>query len=147
MRGTGAARVTGWRVPRPGKACHKSPTIRWRWQPERKHGSNHSDRRPASRAAVAGLSVTVTGIGGVVAAIAATQTITRASSYYPPPVLGAPIAADLGLSPSVFFAAAPFRFGLLLEHVGVGAVVLTAFLSRAAAVTGLAEAGGLGDRK
>src|SRR5215472_10040349 len=41
----------------------------------------------------------------VVAAIGATQTIAWASSYYLPAVLGAPAAADLGLSPSVFFAA------------------------------------------
>jgi MFS family permease len=48
----------------------------------------------------------------VVAAIGATQTIAWASSCYLPAVLGAPVAADLGLSPSIFFAV--FSAALLL---------------------------------
>ena len=39
----------------------------------------------------------------VVAALGATQTIAWASSYYMPAILGAPIAAALHLSSSVFF--------------------------------------------
>jgi MFS family permease len=60
----------------------------------------------------------------VVAAIGATQTIAWASSYYLPAVLGVPIAADLGLSPSVFFAV--FSAALLLSAAvgpGVGRLI------------------------
>src|SRR5271170_3653434 len=39
----------------------------------------------------------------VVATIGTTQTLAWASSYYLPAILGAPIAAALGLGPSVFF--------------------------------------------
>jgi hypothetical protein len=51
----------------------------------------------------------------VVAAIGATQTLAWASSYYMPAILGAPIAADLGLPPSVFFGV--FSAALLLSAV------------------------------
>jgi MFS family permease len=60
----------------------------------------------------------------VVAAIGATQTIAWASSYYLPAILGAPIAADLGLSPNVFFAV--FSGALLLSAMvgpGVGRLI------------------------
>jgi MFS family permease len=49
----------------------------------------------------------------IVAAIGATQTIAWASSYYLPAILGAPIAASLGLSQSTFFGA--FSAALLLS--------------------------------
>jgi len=39
----------------------------------------------------------------VVAALGATQTVARASSYYMPAILGAPIASALHLPTSVFF--------------------------------------------
>jgi MFS family permease len=61
---------------------------------------------------------------GVVAAIGLTQTIAWASSYYLPAILGAPIAAALGLSPSVFFAV--FSAALLLAAAvgpGVGRLI------------------------
>jgi MFS family permease len=51
----------------------------------------------------------------VVAAIGATQTIAWASSYYLPAVLGAPIAAGLGLPQDLFFAI--FSASLLLAAV------------------------------
>jgi MFS family permease len=51
----------------------------------------------------------------VIVAIGATQTLAWASSYYMPAILGAPIAADLGLPPSVFFGA--FSGALLLSAV------------------------------
>jgi MFS family permease len=49
----------------------------------------------------------------VVAALGSTQTLAWASSYYLPAILGAPIAASLGLSPSVFFGI--FSIALLLS--------------------------------
>jgi len=49
----------------------------------------------------------------VVAALGSTQTIAWASSYYLPAILGAPIAAALGLSPSIFFGI--FSIALLLS--------------------------------
>ncbi|MBV8493688.1 MAG: MFS transporter [Alphaproteobacteria bacterium] len=49
----------------------------------------------------------------VVAALGASQTLAWASSYYLPAVLGAPIAADLGLPTSAFFAV--FSAALLLQ--------------------------------
>jgi MFS family permease len=49
----------------------------------------------------------------VVAALGSTQTLAWASSYYLPAILGAPIAASLGLSPSVFFGI--FSVALLLS--------------------------------
>jgi MFS family permease len=48
----------------------------------------------------------------VVASLGTTQTLAWASSYYLPAILGAPIAAGLGLSTSVFFAI--FSAALLL---------------------------------
>ncbi len=49
----------------------------------------------------------------VVSAIGTTQTLAWASSYYLPAILGAPIAAALGLTPSVFFGI--FSAALLLS--------------------------------
>jgi MFS family permease len=49
----------------------------------------------------------------VVAALGSTQTLAWASSYYLPAILGAPIAAALGLSPSIFFGI--FSIALLLS--------------------------------
>jgi MFS family permease len=51
----------------------------------------------------------------VVAALGSTQTLAWASSYYLPAILGAPIAAALGLSPSIFFGI--FSIALLLSAV------------------------------
>jgi MFS family permease len=48
----------------------------------------------------------------VVAVLGSTQTLAWASSYYVPAILGVPIAAGLGVSPSVFFGA--FSASLLL---------------------------------
>src|SRR5258708_7387980 len=41
----------------------------------------------------------------VVAVLGSTQTLAWASSYYVPAILGVPIAAGLGVAPSVFFGA------------------------------------------
>src|SRR5271155_63699 len=49
----------------------------------------------------------------VVAALGSTQTLAWASSYYLPAILGAPIAAALGLSPSIFFGI--FSIALLMS--------------------------------
>jgi MFS family permease len=49
----------------------------------------------------------------VVAALGSTQTLAWASSYYLPAILGAPIAATLGLSPSIFFGI--FSIALLMS--------------------------------
>lgn len=54
-----------------------------------------------------------TGRLGVVAAIGTTQTVAWASSYYMPAILGAPIAAALGLPSSLFFGL--FSAALLLS--------------------------------
>ena len=51
----------------------------------------------------------------VVAALGTSQTLAWASSYYLPAVLGAPIAAGLGLPTSVFFAV--FSAALLMQAV------------------------------
>jgi MFS family permease len=51
----------------------------------------------------------------VVAALGTSQTLAWASSYYLPAVLGAPIAAGLGLPNSVFFAV--FSAALLMQAV------------------------------
>jgi len=56
----------------------------------------------------------------VVAALGSTQTLAWASSYYLPAILGAPIAAALGLGPSVFFAI--FSVALLLSAAAGPAV-------------------------
>jgi MFS family permease len=49
----------------------------------------------------------------VVATLGSTQTLAWASSYYVPAILGVPIAAGLGIAPSVFFAV--FSGSLLLQ--------------------------------
>src|SRR5882762_3197790 len=49
----------------------------------------------------------------VVAVLGSTQTLAWASSYYVPAILGVPIAAGLGVAPSVFFGA--FSASLLLS--------------------------------
>jgi len=57
----------------------------------------------------------------IVAALGSTQTLAWASSYYLPAILGAPIAAALGLSPSIFFGI--FSIALLMSAAlgpGVG---------------------------
>src|SRR5579884_2439802 len=51
----------------------------------------------------------------IVAALGSTQTLAWASSYYLPAILGAPIAAGLGLPQSVFFGI--FSLSLLLSGV------------------------------
>src|SRR5258707_7823009 len=53
----------------------------------------------------------------VVAVLGSTQTLAWASSYYVPAILGVPIAAGLGVAPSVFFGA--FSASLLLS-VAIG---------------------------
>ncbi|HEX3865030.1 MAG TPA: MFS transporter [Stellaceae bacterium] len=84
----------------------------------------------------------------VVAALGSTQTLAWASSYYLPAILGAPIAAALGLPTSVFFGM--FSASLLLSaaispwvgqiiDVQGGRVVLTA--SNATIAAGLALLG------
>ncbi len=84
----------------------------------------------------------------VVAALGTTQTLAWASSYYLPAILGAPIAAALGLSANVFFgvfsaslllgaAISPYVGRMIDEHGG--RVVLTA--SNAVLAIGLALLG------
>jgi MFS family permease len=84
----------------------------------------------------------------VVAALGTTQTLAWASSYYLPAILGAPIAAALGLSTNVFFgifsaslllgaAISPWVGRLIDEHGG--RAVLTA--SNGVIATGLAVLG------
>src|SRR4029077_11159111 len=84
----------------------------------------------------------------VVTALGTTQTLAWASSYYLPAILGAPIAAALGLRPSVFFAifsgslllgaAISPWVGRLIDLQG-GRAVLTA--SNAVLAAGLAALG------
>ena len=84
----------------------------------------------------------------VVASLGTTQTLAWASSYYLPAILGAPIAAALGMSPSVFFgifsaslllgAAVSPSVGQLIDDHG-GRAVLT--LSSAVVAAGLAILG------
>ena len=95
----------------------------------------------------------------VIAALGTTQTLAWASSYYLPAVLGAPIAASLGVSASVFFglfsgalllaaALGPWIGRLIDEHGGraimaASNVVLAAglaLLAMAQGVIGLAAA-------
>ena len=95
----------------------------------------------------------------VVVALGSTQTLAWASSYYLPAILGAPIAAALGLDPSVFFgifsialllsaAAGPAVGRLIDRHGGRGMLVASNFvlalglvlLARADNVVGLAIA-------
>ena len=61
------------------------------------------------------------GRGTIVAALGTTQTLAWASSYYLPAVLGAPIAAGLGLPTSAFFAVVNVitRTGARLDGVSV----------------------------
>jgi MFS family permease len=88
---------------------------------------------------------------GVVAALGTTQTLAWASSYYLPAILGAPIAAALGLPASVFFgifsaslllgAAISPWVGRLIDDHG-GRAVLTAsnaVLAMGLALLGLAQ--------
>ena len=84
----------------------------------------------------------------VVAALGTTQTLAWASSYYLPAILGAPIAAALGLPTGVFFAlfsASLLLGGLLSPWIGRlidrhgGRAVLT--LSNAVLAAGLAGLG------
>ena len=56
----------------------------------------------------------------VVAALGMTQTLAWASSYYLPAILGAPIAAALGIAPSIFFGI--FSATLLLSSMLAPAV-------------------------
>jgi MFS family permease len=87
----------------------------------------------------------------VVAVLGSTQTLAWASSYYLPAVLGAPIAAGLGLSTTVFFgvfsvslllgaAIAPY-IGALIDRHGGRAVLTASSLVIAAglALLGLAQ--------
>ena len=87
----------------------------------------------------------------VVTVLGSTQTLAWGSSYYLPAVLGAPIAAGLGLSTSVFFgvfslalllgaAVGPY-IGTLIDRHGGRAVLTTSSLVIAAglALLGLAQ--------
>jgi MFS family permease len=95
----------------------------------------------------------------VVAALGSTQTLAWASSYYLPAILGAPIAATLGLSPSIFFgifsiallmsaAAGPTVGKIIDKHGGRGMLVASnlvlalglVLLARAQGLIGLAIA-------
>ncbi|HWB48293.1 MAG TPA: MFS transporter [Stellaceae bacterium] len=95
----------------------------------------------------------------VVAALGSTQTLAWASSYYLPAILGAPIAAALGLSPSVFFgifsiallgsaAAGPAVGRIIDRHGGRGVLAVSnavlalglVLLARAESVAGLVVA-------
>jgi MFS family permease len=95
----------------------------------------------------------------VVAALGSTQTLAWASSYYLPAILGAPIAAALGLSPSIFFgifsiallmsaAAGPTVGKIIDKHGGRGMLVASnvvlalglVLLARAQGFAGLAVA-------
>jgi hypothetical protein len=69
-----------------------------------------------------------------VAVIGTTQTLAWASSYYLPAILADPIAAGLGVT-KLTTAAAPLLFGLLLDAMGTGALLVSAGLSLAALAT------------
>jgi MFS family permease len=88
----------------------------------------------------------------VVSALGTSQTLAWASSYYLPAVLGAPIAAGLGLPTSVFFgifsgalllgaAVGPY-VGSLIDRHGGRAVLTTSNLVLAAGLTTLGLAQG-----
>jgi hypothetical protein len=87
----------------------------------------------------------------VVAGLGTTQTLAWASSFYMPAILGAPIAAGLGLSPTLFFglfsaalllsaATAPY-VGQLIDRSGGRAVLVASNVVLAAglALLGLAQ--------
>jgi MFS family permease len=89
----------------------------------------------------------------VVAVLGSTQTLAWASSYYLPAILGAPIAAALGLGPSVFFgifsgslllgAAISPWVGRLIDDHGGRAVLTASSAVIAAGLTALALAQGI----
>ena len=89
----------------------------------------------------------------VVAALGTTQTLAWASSFYVPAILGAPIAAGLGLPLSVFFgifsaalllgAAISPWVGYLIDQHGGRAVLASSNLVLAAGLAGLALAQGV----
>ncbi|MGE0259512.1 MAG: MFS transporter [Alphaproteobacteria bacterium] len=87
----------------------------------------------------------------VVAGLGTTQTLAWASSFYMPAILGAPIAAALGIAPTLFFglfsaalllsaATAPY-VGQLIDRHGGRAVLITSNVVLAAglALLGLAQ--------
>jgi len=86
-----------------------------------------------------------------VASLGTTQTLAWASSYYLPAVLGAPIAAGLGLPPSVFFGifsaalllgavVGPYVGRLIDQHGGRAVLTLSNFvLAAGLALLGLAQ--------
>jgi MFS family permease len=89
----------------------------------------------------------------VVAALGSTQTLAWASSYYLPAILGAPIAAGLGLSTSMFFgifsgslllqAAIGPWIGRLIDDYGGRSVLTASNLVIAAGLAALALAQGI----
>jgi len=89
----------------------------------------------------------------VVATLGTTQTVAWASSFYLPAILGAPIAASLGLPVSAFFgifsaalllgAAISPWVGRLIDNHGGRAVLATSNLVLAAGLAGLAMAQGI----
>src|SRR5882724_11241913 len=89
----------------------------------------------------------------VVAALGTTQTLAWASSFYLPAILGAPIAASLGLPASVFlgiFSAALLLgaaispwVGYLIDNHGGRAVLAASNVVLAAGLAGLALAQGV----
>jgi MFS family permease len=89
----------------------------------------------------------------VVATLGTTQTVAWASSFYLPAILGAPIAASLGLSSSVFFgifsaalllgAAFGPWVGRLIDKHGGRAVLATSNVVLAAGLAGLAMVEGI----
>ncbi len=89
----------------------------------------------------------------VVAALGTTQTLAWASSFYLPAILGAPIAAALGLPASVFFgvfsaalllgAAISPWVGRLIDDHGGRAVLATSNVVLAAGLAGLGLAQGV----
>jgi len=89
----------------------------------------------------------------VVAALGSTQTLAWASSYYLPAILGAPIAAALGLSPSVFFgifsvallisAALGPAVGKIIDHHGGRGMLVASNLVLALGLALLARAQGI----
>jgi MFS family permease len=89
----------------------------------------------------------------VVTALGATQTLAWASSYYLPAILGAPIAAALGLSPSIFFgifsiallgsAAAGPAVGKIIDRHGGRGMLAASNLVLALGLALLARADGI----
>ena len=89
----------------------------------------------------------------VVTALGSTQTLAWGSSYYLPAILGAPIAAALGLSPSVFFgifslalllsAALGPAVGKIIDHHGGRGMLVASNLVLALGLALLARAQGI----